>query len=122
MHTSSEYHAETHAGFGLWILSCLMGFVLLPIVVGLLMPLVFGVDRRDSSAVWGLAGAVPLIVAIVTSPAYFLGQIGAFLALRPKATRLATLVYSVAIGIGFGFPASCGYWLSIGGGKILQSN
>jgi hypothetical protein len=86
------------------------------------MPLIFGVDRRDSSAVWGLAGAAPLLVAILTSPAYFISQIVAFLVLRRKATRSATFVYSVCVGIGFGFLASCGYWLSIGGGKILQAH
>jgi hypothetical protein len=86
------------------------------------MPMIFGADRRDSSVVWGLAGAAPLIAVALTSPAYLLGQLAAFGFLRKRATPLAACLYSAMIGVALGAAAACLYWQANGGGRILQAN
>jgi len=113
---------ERPAGFGVWILSCGVGLLALPIVVWILMPLVFGADRRDSSAVWGLAGLAPLFAVVFTSPIYFFGQIAAFCFFRSRSTPPATFLYSAIVGITSGALAACIYWQANGGGRILQAN
>ena len=104
---------EKAPGFGLWFLSCATGFLLLPFLTFEMMAFIFGVDRRDSSSVWGLSGMVPVVAALLTSPAYFLSQISAFCFLRTRATRAATCL---------GAAVACLYWKSTGGGRILQVN
>lgn len=113
--------SEKPPGFGVWFLSCATGFVILPFIAFYLMASIFGVDRRDSSSVWGLSGLAPILAALITSPAYFLGQISAFCFLRKRATRGATFLYATLFGIAIGAVAACLYWKSIGGGRILQA-
>jgi len=85
------------------------------------MLLVFGADRRDSSAIFGLAGLVPLLAAVVTSPAYFIGQIVAFCSFRLRATPGATVLYSTLFGIAVGAITASLYWQANGGGPIPQA-
>jgi hypothetical protein len=46
----------------------LSGWFLCPIVAAIILPLVFGLDRRDSASVWLFSGAMDLIMGLVLSP------------------------------------------------------
>lgn len=113
---------EPLPGFGAWFFSCALGLIVLPFAADMVMPLVFGTNKADSSAVWGLSGVVPLIAAFYMSPVYIIGQIASFCFFRNRATPAATFLYSAAVGIALGVVASCLFWKFLEGGTILRAN
>jgi hypothetical protein len=74
-------------GFGAWATSFVIGVIALPVAAWILLPAVFGVQRADSSAVWGLAGAAPLLLAILFSPLFAVVHVIAFMLLKYRVRQ-----------------------------------
>lgn len=109
------------AGFPLWLLSAFTGTILLIFTSFYSVCLIFGVDRRDSSAVWGLAGLAPILLAFMCYPVFLLTQAISFVALRERATPAATTLYSMLVGVILTTITTVIVYASMGGGKVLRS-
>ena len=98
------------------------GFILFLFSSTLLIGLVYGVDRRDSSAVWGLSGAWDFIFSILFSPIYFILYpiLHSFLRRRNSDIGMAELHSMIASAVGTAIVV-CIAWGIAGYGRVLKA-
>jgi hypothetical protein len=66
-----------------WFISALVGTVFAFLSSGVVIPLIFGVQRRDSASVWGLSGVADFVIGFLSLPAFLLVHGIAFAAINP---------------------------------------
>jgi hypothetical protein len=122
-HFESSSSAKSGCGVAALIIGAsLIGFIGFVFASDWLISTIFGVDRHDSSAVWGLAGAGTLIVSILCSPAYFIAYgVGHLVFFRRMHDHGVAALYSLLCSIPLGAVISCIVWLSLGGGRVLKA-
>jgi len=105
-----------------WFISALVGTVFAFLSSGVVIPLIFGVQRRDSASVWGLSGVADLVIGFLSLPAFLLVHGIAFAAINPVgSTTFWRAVRSVMIGLVIFWVVAVIVWQYHGGGKVLRT-
>lgn len=100
------------------------GLFVLIVFSGMVLGLLFGVERRDSSAAWGLSGAAPELLAIMSTPLYVIIFAVAAVAYHKKYEEHATAALLATLwSIGLTLLLMALFWLFLGKAKpILRSS
>lgn len=109
------------AVFG-WSVSAVLGAVFALFSSVMVIPLVFGVQKRDSASVWGLSGVADLVVGFLSLPAFLAAHAIAYAISNSEgSTRSWRGARSVMVGLLVFWVVIVIVWQHQGGGKVLRS-
>jgi hypothetical protein len=84
-----------------WFVSAAVGTVLAWLSSAAILPLIFGVARKDSASLWMLSGVADLVVGFVCIPAFLLAHSISYAVLKNADTTQWRGLRSVGQGIVF---------------------
>ena len=70
-----------------WLLSALIGGLIAWISSAAILPLIFGIQRKDSASLWMLNGVADLVMGFLCIPAFLIAHSVSFLALKNADTN-----------------------------------
>ena len=82
-----------------WIVSSIIGAVISWVSSSAILPLIFGVTRKDSASVWMLSGVADLVVGFMCLPAFLLAHGISYALLKSADTTQWRAVRSIGQGI-----------------------
>lgn len=105
-----------------WFVSALLGAVFALFSSVMVIPLVFGVQKRDSASVWGLSGVADLVVGFLSLPAFLVAHAIAFAFSNSEGSTTSWRgARSVMVGLLVFWVVIVIVWQHQGGGKVLRS-
>ena len=105
-----------------WLVSAFIGTVVAFISSGIVIPLIYGIQRRDSASVWMLSGVADLLIGFLSLPAFLIAHGIAFaLGNSEGSTTSWRAARSVMIGLAIFWIVIVIVWHQLGGGKVLRA-
>lgn len=100
------------------------GSLVAPILACFLLHVVYGVDRRDSSAVWLLSGVADLIVSVCCLPAFWLSMGICSMIFKPrKDDASASIINSLGVSLVlYTGVVILAWYFTMEGGRVLKAN
>ena len=84
-----------------WSLSALTGALIAWVSSAAILPLIFGIQRKDSASLWLLSGAADLVIGFLCIPAFLIAHSVSFAALKNADTTQWRAFRSICQGILF---------------------
>lgn len=84
-----------------WALSALIGALIAWVSSAAVLPLIFGIQRKDSASLWMLSGAADLVFGFLCIPAFLIAHSASFAALKNADTAQWRAFRSTCQGILF---------------------
>jgi len=108
--------------FAGWFVSAFVGTVIAFFSSGIVIPLVYGVYRRDSASVWMLSGVADFLIGFLSLPAFLVAHGVAFVLSKSEGSTTSWRASrSVMIGLAIFWIVILVVWYQQGGGKVLRS-
>ena len=120
----SEAQGERQGGqvFAGWFVSAFIGTVVAFFSSGIVIPLVYGVYRRDSASVWLLSGVADFVIGFLSLPAFIVAHGIAFAMSKAEGSTTSWRASrSVMIGLAIFWVVILVVWRQQGGGNVLRS-
>ena len=109
--------------FAAWLISAILGAVVAFLSSGIVIPLIYGTQKRSSASVWGLSGVADFVVGFLSLPAFLVAHGIAFAVRDSQGTTTSwRTARSVLIGLGIFWVVIAIAWQHHGGGKVLRSH
>lgn len=88
----------------------------------IVIPIIFGVEYRDSASVWMLAGVSDLMTGFAVLPVFIVVQLIGYLVCRSRGKApLRSAVIAAVIGALVFLPSVVAVWKSQGAKKVLRA-
>ncbi len=105
-----------------WFVSAFVGTVVAFFTSGIVIPLVYGVYKRDPASVWMLSGVADFVIGFLYLPVFLVTHAIALAMSRTEGSKTAWRASrSVLIGLVIYWVVILVVWHQQGGGKVLRS-
>lgn len=104
-----------------WLLSAVLGTVVAFVSSGIVLPLVFGLQKRDSASVWMLSGAADFVMGLFCLPAFWLVHGFSYAMLKGQDAASWRSYRSLFQGLILFWIVLVLAWRSSSGGPVLRA-
>ena len=105
-----------------WVGSAVIGTALAWVSSAVILPITFGVERKDSASLWMLSGAADLMIGFLCLPAFLLAHGVSYFALKQADTTQWRAFRSAGQGMIFFWIVLILVWRWQVNGPVLRGN